>query len=222
VDARVEAWAAALGRSAVFAALSPEGRSRLAARGSIVTLNRGERLCAAGDSADAAYVVIAGELEIALARPEGADVWLAHAGAGAVVGDIALLDGGARSADMTASTSLRLLRLGREAVLEALAAEPAAALALLAHLAGLLRETNRRVEAAAAMDLPGRLAQVLLSAPSGLTPRSQSDIARFVGASRESVNRQLGRWRRAGLVTVTPAGVKVLDPARLRDAALRA
>jgi CRP-like cAMP-binding protein len=215
-DQRAQAWAAALARSPVFAELSEQARLRLAARGAFVSLGAGERLCAAGDAADAAYVVTAGELEIVLARPDGGDVWLARAGVGDVVGDIALLDGGVRSADMTAVTNLRLLRLGREAVLEALAAEPAAALALLAHLARLLRETNRRVEAAAALDLDARLAQVLLSAPSGLTPKSQSEIARFVGAARESVNRRLARWRKAGMVAVTASGVRVLDAERLR------
>ena len=213
---RAQDWSTALARASVFSVLSREGRARLAARGSIMTLNVGARLCAAGDGADAAWLVIAGELEITLTQADGVVVWLARAGEGDVVGDMALLDGGARSADMTAARNCRLLRLRRDAVMEALTEEPAAALALLARLAGQLRRTNGHLEDIATLDLGARLARLLLDAPAGLVARSQSDLATLVGAARESVNRKLGDWRAAGLISTGAFGVRVLAPERLR------
>ncbi len=209
-------WSEALAGSSVFCALSPQARGRLVDRGSPVALTAGMRLCAGGDLADAAYLVIAGELEITLARADGAVVWLARAGVGEVVGDMALLDGGVRSADITATRHTRLLRLGRDAVLTALTDEPAAALALLGRLAGRLRRTNGHLEDLATLGLAARLAELLLEAPSGLTARSQSDIAAQVGAARESVNRVLARWRQAGLIATGAFGVRVVDPEHLR------
>jgi len=214
--AKTGEWSAALARGAVFSALSHEGRARLAARGSVTTLAVGARLCAAGEAADAAYLVLAGELDISLTNAEGAVVWLARVGTGEVVGDMALLDGGPRSADITAARNTRLLRLGREAVLDALKSEPAAALDLLARLAGRLRGANGRLDDFATLDLGARLARLLLEAPGGVTARSQSELATLVGGARESVNRKLGQWRRAGLVSTGVFGVRVLSPERLR------
>lgn len=219
-ESRAGEWSAALARGSVFAVLSEEARIRLAARGSVMTLNVRARLCAEGDVADAAYLVIAGELEITLTKSDGAVVWLARAAPGEVVGDMALLDGGARSADITAARNTRLLRLGREAVLQALTEEPAAALALLAHLAGRLRKTNGHLEDIATLDLGARLARLLLEPTSGLTSRSQSDIAIHIGVARESINRKLAQWRRAGLVSTGASGIRVLAPDRLRIDAL--
>jgi len=219
-EPRIDEWSAALARGSVFAVLSEAGRVRLAARGSVMPLSVGVRLCAEGDVADAAWLVIAGELEITLTKPDGAVVWLARAGAGEVVGDMALLDGGVRSADISAARNTRLLRLGREAVLQALQAEPAAALALLGILAGRLRKTNGALEDIATLDLGARLARLLLETPSGLTARSQSDIATHIGAARESVNRKLAGWRRSGLISIGVSGIRVLEPDRLRVEAL--
>jgi CRP-like cAMP-binding protein len=212
-------WSRSLARSPIFAVLSPSARARLVERGSVTNLAVGARLFSAGDPPGAAYLVILGELKIALERADGGEVWLAKASAGEVVGDLALLDGLGRSADVTATRNTRLLRLGREAVLEALADEPAAALELLAHLARRLRHTNSRVEEAAAFDLGARLARVLLGTPAGVFTDSQSDLARLIGAARESVNRKLGEWRSAGLVTIRPSGIRVLAPERLKAVA---
>lgn len=210
----------ALAKSPVFAALSQEGRERLASRSSAFSLSPGQVLCAAGDPADAAFMVLMGELEIALSQPGGGDVWLGRASPGDVVGDLALLDGGTRSAEIRARTKVRLLRLGRDAVLEALRAEPAAALKLLEQLARLLRDTNRQLESMASLDLKARLARLLLQSPQGILRHSQGEIARIIGARRESVNRKLAAWRKAGLVEVTQAGVKVADADALRREAL--
>lgn len=220
IESRIEDWSTALARGSVFAVLSNTARTRLAARGSLMTLALGARLCAEGDVADAAYLVIAGELEISLTKPDGAVVWLARAAPGEVVGDMALLDGGARSADIAAARNTRLLRLGRDAVLQALTEEPAAALALLAHLAGRLRKTNGHLEDIATLDLGARLARLLLESPSGLTSRSQSGMAGHLGVARESVNRKLAGWRKAGLIAVGVSGVRVLAADRLRAEAL--
>ena len=213
---RPDDWTFALTRSPVFGALSLDGRTRLAARGSVVALASGARLCSADDPADAAYLIITGELEIALSRPDGGEVWLARAAAGSVVGDMALLDGGVRSADMTATRNCRLLRLGRQALLDALEAEPAAALTLLADLARRLRAANGRLEDTTALDLGARLARLLLESRSGLVSRSQSEIARLVGAARETVNRKLSEWRKSGLIEIGRSGIRVLSPERLR------
>jgi CRP-like cAMP-binding protein len=213
---QIEEWANQLGRSEVFEVLSQAVRQRLAASGSPIRLTHGQRLFSAGDAGDAAYLVISGELEVQLSRSDGSETYLARIRPGAVIGDMAVLDGGKRSADVVASRTSQLLRFGRQAVLDALAEEPQAALRLLAVLVGRLRETNTLVEESTALDLGARLARVLLG-ESGPVTRSQSDLARLVSGSRESVNRKLSVWRGEGWIEIGTRGIILRD----RDALAR-
>lgn len=211
---QIEEWATQLGRNAVFEVLSQPVRQRLAASGSPIRLAHGQRLFSAGDPGDAAYLVISGELEVQLSRSDGGETYLARIKPGAVIGDMAVLDGGKRSADVVASRTSQLLRFGRQAVLDALAEEPQAALRLLAVLVGRLRETNTLVEESNALDLGARLARLLLG-ESGPITRSQSELARLVSASRESVNRKLSAWRGEALLEIGARGIILKDRAAL-------
>ena len=214
----LDAWTAQLGRSPVFGALSLDARRALAASGTLIQLAHGNRLFSAGDRGDAAFLLLSGELSVGLSRADGKDTWLARHGPGAVIGDMAVLDGGQRSADVTATRTSQLLRLGRDALLSALSAEPPVLLELLALLVARLRSVNGLVEEASALDTGARLARVLLAAGRRET-RSQSDLARIIRASRESVNRKLSTWRAAGWVAIDERGIELRDEAALRGEA---
>lgn len=211
----VDAWAKQLGHSMVFGVLSPMALRSLAVTGTPIHLAHGARLCSAGDPGDAAFLLLTGEIEVGLGRADGSETWLARLHAGDVIGDMAVLDGGGRSADMTATRTSQLLRLGRAAVLEALTSEPQAALRLLELLVGRLRSANALVESASALEVGARLARILLGANRRET-RSQSDLGRIVFATRESVNRKLSAWRAAGWIDIDRRGIEVRDPSALR------
>jgi CRP-like cAMP-binding protein len=206
-----------LSRAVLFQVFSEDQRRRLAASGQIVTLAAGALLCQKGDPGDAAYLVLEGELEVRAVGPNGEMVRLAALGRSELAGEMALLDGGARSADMVATRRTRLLKLTRAALLDSLLAEPRAAVALIEALSRRLRETDEALEVSQLLDLGGRLARLLLveAGPQMLVPLTQSQLAYRIGASREKVNRKLSQWSREGLVAVTRSGVRVLSPDRL-------
>jgi CRP-like cAMP-binding protein len=161
--------------------------------------------------------VLEGELEIRFMSVGGREVRLVALGPGSVAGEMAVLDEGPRSADMVATRRTRLWRIPRNALLEALEAEPRAALALLAELSRRLRAVNSALEARATLDLGGRLARLLLEERNlrDLVALSQSEMARRLGASREKVNRKIRAWADAGVVEMTPAGLRLLTPGKL-------
>ncbi|THD77907.1 MAG: Crp/Fnr family transcriptional regulator [Phenylobacterium sp.] len=207
----------ALRTSEVLGRLSAEGAAALARAGSAVDLPAGRLLCQAGDPGDAVYVVLDGEIEVRTASRGGREVRFVALGKGALAGEMAVLDGGPRSADMAATRRSRLWRIPRAALLERLEAEPAAAVSLLVELVGRLRRTNAALEAQTTLDLGGRLARLLLAEQNarGLVALSQTELARRIGASREKVNRKLKEWSADGQVAVTTAGIRVLAPERL-------
>ena len=211
----------ALAASPILGVLPEAARARLAASGALVELAAGAALCRQGDPGDAVFVLLEGEIEIRTASAGGREVRFASFGAGAVVGEMAALDGGRRSTDMAATRRTRLWRIPRGALVEALGAEPAAAVALVAELARRLRAANHSLEAARFLDLGGRLARFLLDAAGtrALVPLTQTEIARRLGVSREKVNRKLNAWMRSGWVSLSAAGVRLIDQAHLADLA---
>ncbi|HEY7899701.1 MAG TPA: Crp/Fnr family transcriptional regulator [Caulobacteraceae bacterium] len=209
----------ALSASPVLGLLSAQARSHLAASGSALTLEPGALLCQQGDPGDAVFVLLEGEVEIRTSSIEGVQVRFASFEAGAVVGEMAALDGGVRSTDMVAVRRSRLWRIPRGPLIAALTDEPKAAVALVAELAGRLRIANASLEAMRTLDLGGRLARLLLETigARGLAAMTQTEIARRLGASREKVNRKLNAWARQDWVELSPAGIRVIEREALAE-----
>jgi len=214
----LEAVAAALAKSELMAALSEETRTRLARAGAPSALEPGALLFARGDKGDALYVLIEGEVEVRTSNEAGRDVRLAALKPGALIGEMAVLDGGARSADVAAIRRCRLLRISRDQALAALESEPKALLRLISELSRRLRNTNATLEDAQLLDLGGRLAQRLLdeAGEGAAVTVTQTELARRIGASREKVNRKLHEWSDEGWISIGRAGIKLLARDKLK------
>lgn len=208
---------AALASSEVLHSLSAGACQALARRGAPVDLTSGQILVQAGDPGDAVYVVLEGELEIRATSAAGRELRLSALGKGAVAGEMAVLDGGPRSADMVATRRTRLWRIPRAALLDVIEEEPKVAISLVAELSRRLRAVNSALEARSSLDLGGRLARLLLAEQNtrGVISLTQTEMARRVGVSREKVNRKLSDWMREGWVEKTRAGVRVVLTDRL-------
>lgn len=203
---------AALAESRIFSALGESARKRLAAAGTIVKIGASETLFDRGDAGDAAYLVVAGEVEALASIEDGRSMRLASFGPGGIVGELSVIDGQPRSADVRATRRSELLRIPRAAVLEALADDPEAALALMATLAGHLRAADAALAIQAWGGLTEKLARLLASeaGAGGVVALTQSEMARRLGVARENVNRRLRAWTEEGVVETTKAGVKII------------
>ncbi len=208
---------AALAKAELFAAISDAGRVRLAKAGTPCTIEPRALLFAQGDKGDALYVLLEGEVEIRVSNEAGRDVRLAALKPFAVIGEMAVLDGGARSADVCAIRRSRFLRITRETALQTLESEPKALLKLIGELSARLRRANAGIEDAQLLDLGGRLAQRLIEeAGDGATiTLTQTELARRIGASREKVNRKLHEWEDEGWVSLGRSGIKLTKRAEL-------
>jgi CRP-like cAMP-binding protein len=209
-----------LAASSVFAVLSDPARRRMAAAGAIVHLDPEETLFERGDAGDAAYVVLEGEVEAVASIEDGRSMRLASFGPGAIVGELAALDGEPRSASVRATRRAEILRIPRDAVLDALSADPTAALELMKTLARRLRTADVALAVQAWGGLTEKLSRLLVSeaGAGGLVAMTQSEMARRLGVARENVNRRLRSWAEEGIVETTKAGVRVLRADRLAHA----
>jgi CRP/FNR family cyclic AMP-dependent transcriptional regulator len=207
---------AALAKSELMAALTDATRARLARQGAPCTVEPGNLLFAKGDKGDALYLLLEGEVEVRTSTEAGKDVRLASLMPYAVIGEMAVLDGGQRSADICALR--RFLRIHRDQALAALESEPQALLKLLAEMSRRLRNADTQLEDAHTLDLGGRLAQRLLEeAGDGASiTLTQTEIARRIGASREKVNRKLHEWVDEGWIAMGRSGIKLVARDKLQ------
>jgi CRP-like cAMP-binding protein len=216
----------ALRGSFLFPLLGPAERDRFLAAAHLRTWHAGASIFVMDDPGTSMMLVRSGTVRIGYPTPEGRTFLLAELGPGAVFGEIALLDGGARSADATAVTDCTLLAFERRDFLPLLERNWPLAEAVLKVICGRLRSADAHIADLAFSDLPGRLAKTLIAraqpGPRGRPPHvtdTQGALAAMVGGSREAVNRCLRKWQKEGIVSVSDGRIALPDPDALARAA---
>lgn len=191
------------------------------------TFRRNEVIFHRGDPAGALHIIRSGRVKVTLPSEEGEETVLALFRSGDVFGDMGALDGGPRSATITAVEPTETLVLLREDLLSCARDFPDLALALLETVIARLRRTDGLLEDAYFLDLDTRLARRLIelsethgrAVPDGIEvdfPLTQSDIAGMLGVTRVSINRQLAVYQDAGLVRLNRGSFTLLRPDVLR------
>jgi CRP/FNR family transcriptional regulator len=210
----------------LFSELSRQELERISRVSVARSFPAGVRVFHEGDHSDACYLVRKGDLRVTREHPDGRAIALATLGPGDLFGELAMLDGEARSASVETLTDSELLALPAADVRRLLADHPNISVKLIAALTKRLRETNERVARQSFQTVPSRVAGVLTqliaeesasAGRQGITVRmTQADLAQLAGTSRESVSRFLATLERAGVVRVGRGRVTVVEPRRLR------
>ncbi len=150
-------------------------------------LAAGQALFAEGDPGDAFYSIVDGEIEIHVAGRDGNRVVLERLSAGAHLGELALIDGGARSAGARAITDCRLRRLRREDFLSALPQLPALSSTTIELLSSRMRRNaeyislvSRWARRVASGDYQAARAQIEAEAAAHQDPNVEPFVRTFV------------------------------------------
>ena len=211
-------FAVILKMNPMFADLSADELQRISGLCETQQLGAGEKLFRKGDSGDALYGVRRGQVRIETGASDGSRMTLNFLGPGELFGEVAVLDGQSRTADATAGEASELFVLRREDLLEYLEREPRVAVKLIALLCRRIRWMSERMEESVAQPLPVRLARRLCALASDFGSEvhiSQEQLGVFVGAARESVNRQLQHWRKDGILDLQRGRILLLNMGRL-------
>ena len=216
-----------LSRVPLFSELSPGDLDRISRVAVPRSFPAGVRVFHEGDRSDACYLVRSGDLRVTREHPDGRAIALATLGPGDLFGELAMLDGEARSASVETLSDVELLALPAADMRRLLAEHPEISVKLIAALTRRLRETNERVARQSFQTVPSRVAGVLtqliaeeasVGGRQGVTIRmTQADLAQLAGTSRESVSRFLATLERAGVARVGRGRVTVIEPRRLRS-----
>jgi len=160
-----------------------------------------------GDCIDALYIIVSGGVKVLNGDAEGREVILTLLGAGECFGEMGLIDGAPRSANVVANENCELLVIAKTDFKHALADNVDLCLNIMKSLVLRLREANQKIEDLALMDVYGRVAKLLLDFSEmehgvRVVKRkvTKQDMAKMVGASREMVSRVMRYLETSGYV----------------------
>jgi CRP/FNR family cyclic AMP-dependent transcriptional regulator len=201
---------ALLGRTDMFRSLSEADRGAVAAQMREAIYDSGQLIFSRGDAGEALYLVVEGRIRLSVLSAEGRVLSFGHAGRGEIFGEIAALDGEARTADATALTRSTIMVLARSSLKRLIETRPQLAQAAVDLLCRKLRRTSEQIEAIALHSTQVRLARFLLAAitmkgqseASGPVVvdlgMSQTELGLLLGASRSKVNEALATLEKLG------------------------
>jgi CRP-like cAMP-binding protein len=196
----------------LFSVLPAELSAGLFKQSRTVELAPNQMLFLAGDAGDGCYRVDEGLLKVSFISSSGAERILAILGPGAIVGELAMIDGAPRSASVVAIRSSKLVFVSRGDFNSFCRTNPDVYRHISVMLARRLRDVDGTL-AASFLSLKARTARALLNLAdafgkdvgSGRTlihqKLSQSDLAAVAGIARENVSRILQEWTRRSLVS---------------------
>jgi len=214
----------------LFADCEPDELSDILLRGHHRSFKRDQEILAQGGQGDTLIIVLAGLARVSMVAANGREIVLDYAEPGAVLGEIAFLDGGERTASVHAIEPVEALCLTRTAFQDVVARRQGLAMRLLRAMARRARQNNAVIEADRAYTSGPRLARFLLrlmiaggegGAADGQLKLalSQGELGNFAGMSREQINRQLSAWAESGVIGLKGGRVNIIDREALMDVA---
>jgi len=209
--------------------------SQLLATAKTVQLPSGNILFGQGNPGDGCYWLQRGVLKVSVVSQRGQERIIAILGAGAIVGELAMIDDLPRSATVSAIVDCELVFVSRESFTNFMRQHPELNGFLITTLVARLRQTDEEAAAMTFLTVKARVARALLriadvlghDADGGLVAIHekvrQDDLAAMAGVARENVSRTLSNWRRNSVVLPSRGGKLLLNKARMqREAAVNA
>jgi CRP/FNR family transcriptional regulator, cyclic AMP receptor protein len=209
-----------LRKTLLFRSAPAEELELLAASSRLRTFRRGQIVCTTGDPGDTVIVVVSGSVKVVVRSADGGELTLTVIQPGGLLGELSVADGGLRSGDVETLEECRLLYVPREEVADVCSRVPSVAYALASSLAATLRRLTDATSDLVFLDLPRRVAKILLGQPrdgDGVVRlwMSQEEFAHQVGGTRQSVNAALRGFERRGWIEVDGRAVTLRQAAAL-------
>ena len=212
-----------LAKTDLFGVLDEATLDRMAGRARVRAVDKGQTIFVQDEPGDRMFVLADGAVKLVVRSAQGEVVELARHVPPAAFGEVALLDGGARSATAEAVERSTLLVVTRDDLIGLLRSDTHVVDAVLRSLGAMVRHADRLATDLVFLDLQGRVARRLLELAEpgkdeGLrTGRlTQTELANMVGGSRQSVNLALRTLEERGCIRMVGLTIELLDPDELR------
>ncbi len=218
-----------LKKNIFFSAYTDEELEDLFLLAKAVNFKSRKEIFAQGDQGDSMFILLSGRIKISTFSSAGKETVLSFLGPGDILGEIALLDEGPRTASAFVLEETRALQLYRNDFMPFIEKHPRIALQIISVLCERLRRTDMFVEEVVTMQAAPRLARALLrladthgqGADDGSIKihlkLSQANLGAHAGLMRENVNRQLRIWEEGNILTNANGLITLHNPDLLEE-----
>jgi len=174
------------------------------------------------------FVIVEGQVNVLRVSDDGKEVILTILAESDFFGEMAILDGSNRSANVTAMTDTEMFIIQRSDFLNLLQAHPGVAGSLLVELAHRLRAADMKIKSLSLKDAEGKVATVILQLADDVGKIKngtveierlpyQHDLANMAGTSRETISRTLHAFAKKGLVELNGSNLKILNYEKFKE-----
>ena len=203
----------ALRRVSIFSDLQDSAATQILGRFQIRGFKKDGLIVAQDDPGDALFVLMEGRVKVVLYGENGREIILKLLNPGDFFGEMSILDGERRSANVLAMEQTTVCVLSRDDFIEHLRDNPDTAFNILSIMSRRLRHADQLIGNLTLLDVYARLAQVLIDLANEENDERASghwiqkrpthqDLANMIGTSRETVSRALGEFQRRGLLQI--------------------
>jgi len=180
------------------------------------------------ETGSALFVIVSGKVKVSRVSEDGKEVILTILGDSDFFGEMAILDGLTRSANVTSMEDSELFIIQRKDFLELLQIHPEVSIALLQELTQRLRAADMKIKSLSLKDAEGKVATVILQLADDLGKIKQGtveieklpfqqDLANMTGKTRETISRTLHSFAKKGLVELDGSKLRILNYEKFKE-----
>jgi len=212
----------------IFADLDIETLNKISKLGIRKTFKKDSVVLFEHETGSALFVIITGKVKISRVSDDGKEVILTILGDSDFFGEMAIIDGQSRSANVTAMEDTDILIIQRNDFIQLLHDYPDVSIALLQELTQRLRTADMKIKSLSLKDAEGKVATVILQLADDIGKIRQGtveidklpfqhDLANMAGTSRETISRTLHSFAKKGLVELDGSKLRILDYEKFKE-----
>ena len=214
----------------IFSELNDDTLIKLSQLGTLKSFNKDSIILSEQDAGSALFVMVSGKVKVARVSNDdkSKEVILTLLNPSDFFGEMALLDGLARSATVTSIEDSRVFIIQRNDFLDLIKEHPEVSIALLQELTQRLRAAGMKIKALSLKDAEGKVATVLLQLADDMGRIKQGvveieklpyqhELANMAGTSRETISRTLHSFAKKGLVELEGTKLRIISYEKFKD-----
>lgn len=212
----------------IFSDLDIETLEKISKLGIRKTFKKDSVVLFEHETGSALFVIVEGKVKVSRVSDDGKEVILTILSDSDFFGEMAILDGLARSANVTAMEDSELFLIQRAEFINLLREYPDVSIALLQELTQRLRSADMKIKSLSLKDAEGKVATVILQLADDLGKIKQGtveieklpfqhDLANMAGTSRETISRTLHSFAKKGLVELEGSKLKIINYEKFKE-----
>ncbi|RKY93470.1 MAG: Crp/Fnr family transcriptional regulator [Ignavibacteriae bacterium] len=214
----------------IFSELDDDTLVKLSQLGTLKSFDKDSIILSEQDAGSALFVMVSGKVKVARVSNDdkNKEVILSLLNPSDFFGEMALLDGLARSATVTSIEDSKVFIIQRNDFLNLIQEHPEVSIALLQELTQRLRAAGMKIKALSLKDAEGKVATVLLQLADDMGRIKQGvveieklpyqhELANMAGTSRETISRTLHSFAKKGLVELEGTKLRIISYEKFKD-----